>query len=115
MKDKTSLLLLEQLVMVLVFALAAALCLQAFVRADTISRETARREEAVILAQNAAELLKAQAGDPTQAQALGGDGFRVEITRRTAPVPGLGQARIEVFYESELLFTLNAGWQEEIP
>ena len=39
MKSKASLLLMEQLVMVLVFALAAALCLQVFLRADQISTE----------------------------------------------------------------------------
>ena len=58
MKHKTSLLLMEQLVMILVFAVAAALCLQVFVRSRDISGETARRDTAVVLARNAAELLK---------------------------------------------------------
>ena len=62
MKQKTSLLLMEQLVMILVFALAAALCLQIFAKADAISQETARRDRAVVLARNAAELLKATGG-----------------------------------------------------
>ena len=42
MKNRTSLVLMEQLVMVLVFALAAAVCLTVFAEADRISRETAR-------------------------------------------------------------------------
>ena len=58
MKSKATLFLMEQLVMLLVFALAAALCLGIFVRADRISAETKERDEAVILACNAAEMLK---------------------------------------------------------
>ena len=38
MRSKAPLALMEQMVMVLVFALAAALCLQAFALADRISR-----------------------------------------------------------------------------
>ena len=48
MKSKASLFLMEQLVMVLIFALAAVLCLGIFVRANKISSETARRDKAVI-------------------------------------------------------------------
>ena len=39
MRSKAPLALMEQMVMVLVFALAAALCLQAFALADRISRQ----------------------------------------------------------------------------
>ena len=39
MKSRAPLALMEQTVMVLVFALAAALCLRAFVLADGISRQ----------------------------------------------------------------------------
>ena len=37
MRSKAPLLLMEQMVMLLVFALAAALCVQAFVKSDAIS------------------------------------------------------------------------------
>ena len=40
MKSRAPLALMEQMVMLLVFALAAALCLQAFVRSDNISRQS---------------------------------------------------------------------------
>ena len=56
MKNKTPLVLLELLVMVLVFALAAALCLQVFVRSDQIARETQARTQAVQVAQLGAEV-----------------------------------------------------------
>ena len=46
MRSKAPLALMEQMVMVLVFALAAALCLQAFALADRISRQNAERDQA---------------------------------------------------------------------
>lgn len=58
MRSKAPLALMEQLVMVLVFALAAALCVQVFVLSDKTSRLHQARDRAMIEAQNAAEALK---------------------------------------------------------
>ena len=58
MKSKAPLVLMEQVVMVLVFALTAALCLRMFVLADRLSVKYAATDRAVIEAQNAAEWLK---------------------------------------------------------
>lgn len=58
MKSKAPLLLMEQMVMLVVFALAAALCVQAFVRSDGASRRNEARDRAVVLCQNAAELIQ---------------------------------------------------------
>ena len=55
MTSKAPLLLMEQMVMLVVFALAAALCVQAFVRSDAASARNEARDEAVVLCQNAAE------------------------------------------------------------
>ena len=60
MKSKAPLVMMEQIVMVLIFALAAALCLQTFVLSGKISKETELGNEAVIEAQNAAERMKAE-------------------------------------------------------
>ena len=49
MKSKAPLVMMEQMVMILVFALAAALCLQAFVLSDSISQENQRRDQAALL------------------------------------------------------------------
>ena len=57
-RSKTPLALMEQLVMVLVFALAAALCVQVFVLSDQTSRRNEERDRALLEAQNAAEALK---------------------------------------------------------
>ena len=63
MRDKTPLVLIEQLIMLLVFALAAALCLRAFVWADGESKRGEARDHAVLAAEAAAETLKAYGGD----------------------------------------------------
>ena len=59
MKNKTPLILVEQLVMLLVFSLASALCIRAFALAERTSQWNADRDRAVFSAQNAAEVLKA--------------------------------------------------------
>lgn len=58
MRSKAPLALMEQLVMVLVFALSAAFCLRIFVMSDRISRDNEAAARAVVLAQNMAEALK---------------------------------------------------------
>lgn len=124
MKNKTSLMLMEQLMMVLVFALAAALCLTVFVEADRISRETQQRDQAILIAQNGAQVLKSCAGDPNEAaQILEGQITEAGLTIRSGDyigeivfeesgVSGLGQARIDIYLEKNLIFTLQTGWQE---
>ena len=47
MRSKAPLLLMEQMVMLAVFALAAALCLQAFVKSDGLSGDSQDRDRAV--------------------------------------------------------------------
>ncbi len=67
MRSKAPLALMEQLVMVGVFALAAALCVQVFVLSDRTSRQNEARDRALLAAQNAAETLKNCGGDYAQA------------------------------------------------
>ena len=78
MKSRAPLALMEQMVMLLVFALAAALCLQAFVRSDNISRQSEARDRAAMLVQSAAEAIQSYGGDACDAFAgaaelLGGE------------------------------------------
>ena len=115
MKNKVSLQLMEQLVMILVFALAAAMCLQVFAKAREISEETARYDRAVTLAANAAEALKATAGDLEAAEELSREGFRIGVTPKPQRLPGLAEAQIQVFYDQQVLYQLDTGWQEELP
>ena len=117
MKNRASLVLMEQLVMVLVFALAAALCLNIFVKADEISRTIAYRDDAVLIAQNAAEMLQATSGDVQRTteqlgSAAAEKGLRMVIEKTDSGMPLLGSAEIRVYLEDEELFALQTGWQE---
>lgn len=62
MKSKAPLALMEQMVMLLVFALAAALCLQAFVKSDQISLRSQAKSNAALMAQNTAEMIRYSGG-----------------------------------------------------
>ena len=136
MKNKTPLVLMEQLMMILVFALAAALCLQAFIKADQISRETEQRTQAAALAQTAAETLKACGGDfGKAAHILGGEittgewqicfdqngvpltesdsyAFLLEVTEVTSPAADLRCAEVCVSAgDGGSLVTLQVVWR----
>ncbi len=63
MKSKAPLMLIEQMVLLLVFAFVAALCMQAFVKSDKISTQTEARDRAVVLVQSVAETLRHNNGD----------------------------------------------------
>lgn len=58
MRSKTPLVLMEQLVMVLVFALAAVMCLRMFVLSNNLSEHYAASDRAALEAQTAAEHMK---------------------------------------------------------
>ena len=60
MRSKAPLALMEQVVMVLVFALAAVLCLKVFVFSDQASLRNEAVDQAVAQARNAAEALKGE-------------------------------------------------------
>ena len=63
MRSKAPLALMEQMIMVLVFALAAALCLRVFVSADSSSQQRELRDRALTEGQSMAELTKANSGN----------------------------------------------------
>ena len=126
MRNKTPLALLEQILMLLIFALAAVICLRAFLWSDDTSRHSARRDDALIHAQTMAETVKAYGGDfAAAAAALHGtveDGALVieeeDYTLRAekeAPAPYLGRAEIAAEVAGEVLFTLPVAWQEVSP
>ena len=58
MRNKSILVLIEHTVMLLVFALAAAVCLRMFALSGKLSRTYEAKDRAVLAAQNAAELIK---------------------------------------------------------
>ena len=76
------------------------------------------------MAQNGAQVLKSCAGNPDEAaRILKGQvteaglmfqsgNYIGEIIFEETGVSGLGQARIDIYLEKELIFTLRTGWQE---
>lgn len=139
MKSKIPLLLMEQMVMLLVFALSAALCLQAFVLSNSMSKRSDERDRAVTLVQDIAETVRHNGGAAKAAEILGAeyadgtfslyydedwqpDGtayvLKVEEMSGHGIVPGLGMARVSVETggnAEDVLFEVTVAWQEVEP
>lgn len=136
MRSRAPLALLEQILMLLVFAVAAVICLRVFLWSDDASRRGADRDHALVCAQTAAEVLKSCGGDLDRAaETLGGttaDGQWViaydeewdisaeeeEFTLRAAPLPQnglLGRAEVTVVQGEDTLAALTVAWQEVAP
>ena len=112
MRSKASLQLMEQMIMILVFAVAAALCLQVFAKSGEISRRTACQDAAVQLARNAAELYK-QGDDPFLAAE--DDHYSLEIAEMDGDIQGFESVNVSVSCECGVHFVLTAGRQEVSP
>jgi len=119
MRSKTPLVLMEQLVMVLVFAMAAAICLQVFSLSDRLSKENEARAEAALLAQNTAEELKFSYGevllDWEEADGIyymEEEGYRVQVQAAETEISGLRKVELQVLQEEEVLFEIPVAWQE---
>jgi len=137
MKNKTPLLLIEQVVLLLVFVFAAAVCLRAFVWADVRAQENIERDRAMIEVQNAVEMAKAVRGDWMRAAAVyGGAGkeegwsigyddewnrgpenrtFVLRVTEVESGEPLLGLALVQLWKGEALLLETQAAWQEVTP
>lgn len=133
-RSKAPLALMGQLLVVLFFAVAAAICLQAFAKSEIISEASENRNQASRICQNAAETLKSVSGDLEMAQAvIGGitkgdslivqydeewnekeDGTNQLLIQLTdSGEEGLGKATIAVKdADGQELFGLSCAWQE---
>ncbi len=135
MKRKASLVLVELLIMLAVFAVAASLCLRAFVWSDNQAKQSAVADFALMQTQNVAETLKHYRGDySTAAQTYGGqwDGnawrisydddwgineetqtYSLCVLPISGEISGLGRARLTlVDREGSVLTDLYVSWQE---
>ena len=135
MKNRAFLSILEQLCMILIFAVAAAICLRAFSLANSISRDREVLDQAVIAAQNTAEVLKSNKGDFVASAAklsgsnenaslvirYGEDGlptsdeanvhFKLIADMHTSPHPLTECARIQVIQNDSVIYELTVAWQ----
>jgi len=138
MRGKAPLALMEQMIMLLVFALAAALCLQAFAKSDELSKQGEERDRAAALCQTTAEVIRSCGGDPAQALSSAaekldcryeqgllwadydGDWNRAtdgayRLTAQGVPndTPGLHTVCVAVDRRGETLFEITVAWQGE--
>ena len=138
-KSKSHLALMEQAIMILVFAFAAAICVQAFQKADATSKELAARDRAVNYGQTVAETVKSVHGDlESAAGILGGiaeedkllfwydnEWNRVSkedaayelclMVTETSAYLDKSQLIVTELKKSKVLFALPVNWQKEVP
>ncbi len=68
-RSKAQLFLLEFVLVVMMFALCAAVCVSVFVKADSLSEDVTEQSESLAIMQNAAEIIKsATQTDPQEAE-----------------------------------------------
>ena len=134
MKNKAFLPLFEMIIMIGIFAAAAAVCLSAFAKADTVSRRAEDLDRAVEAAENAAEIIKYTRGDlDAAAELLWGRTrsgsvfvcfdadwsptdpenavFRVDAVNCEGEL--LGKTDVLVYSGERLIYELTVGWQRE--
>jgi len=133
MRSKAPLGAIEQVIMLLVFALAAAVCLRGFAWADSTSKHNRNCDLAIAEAQSAAAVLQHSGGDlAAAAEIMGGrvDGQRwtVRYDERWEQTDGegafallvesrpaaalMGAAEVTVTGDGERLAELTVSWQE---
>lgn len=71
---KTGLFLMELIIAILFFSLAATICIQLFVKSHMISERSIALNHSILLAQNTAEIFYATNGDPEKTASLLGCG-----------------------------------------
>lgn len=71
---KTGLFLMELIIAILFFSLAATICIQLFVKSHMISERSIALNHSILLAQNTAEIFFATNGDPEKMASLLGCG-----------------------------------------
>ena len=128
MKNRATLTMMEQIIMILVISVSTAVCLRLFAGAENISEKTQVYDGAVLNSGNVAEILKNTCGDFSKsAEILGGqnsgdtltanfdvDGETILITavKSESGIALLGSAEITAERSGEVLCTLNVCWQE---
>ncbi|MCR4955941.1 MAG: hypothetical protein K6A30_04590 [Lachnospiraceae bacterium] len=119
-QSKTPLALMEQVIMVLVFALAAAVCVQAFVLARNMSIAGEKRDLAVLKCEEMAEEVKASHGGIEKKVLYFDKDWELQEETSTYKVEfktikknsTLGDGKIIATEKGSVLFELPVKWQE---
>lgn len=136
-KSRAPLVLMEQLVMVLVFALAAAVCIQSFVMTGIRSKKLVQKDHAMMVCESLAEIVKACHGDKNKILSETGgslqeDRIQVSYDENWNRVPREDAVYMAVFQlqdtkslchrgtitvtaqeNEDVLFSLDIAWQGE--
>ncbi|MDO5445754.1 MAG: hypothetical protein Q4F31_09075 [Eubacteriales bacterium] len=115
MKNKAVLSLIEQVIMVLVFAVAAAICLRVFMHADSISQDSSYTDSAFVMAQNTAEMIKNSCGELLLEEGtyfLKENDLVLKAELSETDNQYLGAAEITVYREDEILCEIPVRWQK---
>lgn len=132
-KSKTTLTLMEQLIMIAVFAVAVAVCLRVFAFANSRSEQNLINDVAVNESRNAAEVIKSTGGDFVRAAEILGalpteNGLEKELSgeygsllltseKLQSAAEGLGNASVTVSdpETGRQVFSITVCWQEAMP
>lgn len=123
MKNKANLAVMEQVIMLLVLAVAAAICIQVFIQAHLTEKQNHLQDMAIQNVQNVAEIIKSTGNLEHTAQKTGGciengvltvqfDGFTVTASPVQSDDPLLGRAKVAAFDEDSIIAQLDICWQE---
>ncbi len=126
MKNRAPLALIEQVIMLLVLAVAAAVCLQIFLWADRQADTNSLTDTALQQVQNTAQVLKSTAEPALAAELLGGQieneiwiqslpGYEIHTVCLDSGNPLLGCATVTAVQEGKQLVQLTVYWQEVVP
>ena len=127
MKNRAVLSQIEFIIMTLVFALSAAICLKVFAFSSENSRAAQIESMAIIKVQNCAEQIKnsrgASIGDSGLCIYYNEDGTTSEsetrlvlkACRTDCSSPMLGTASVDFYCDGDVLFSVPVAWQEVAP
>ena len=126
MKSRSVLTQIEFTIMILIFAVSAAVCLKIFTYADTYSERNAEKNNAQIILQSSAELIKSESGNFALCAEISGgeadesswviiydDGSFMKAVRVASENPLLGKAKLQFCKNNETISALEIAWQEE--
>lgn len=127
MKNKALLALMEQVIMLLVLAVAATVCLQVFTQAHHKAHHNTLQDQSLQQLENTAQVLKHTRGDLDRlCLELGGshtdgqwildtEAYTLTAVLKEAPTPLLGIAELSAVTQQGVISTLTVSWQEVEP